>query len=68
MITSVIAACSGAGVVGGGSTSGSSSLGSASLSAAPQGHSLYIGNMIKTMLLGTCQANSELVQGLNYLL
>ena len=55
-------------MLGGGSTSGSSSLGSASLSAAPQGHSLYIGNMIKTMLLGTCQPSSELVQGLNYLL
>jgi len=57
LISSVLAACSGAGVAGG-STSGSSSLGSASLSAAPQGHSLYIGNMIKTMLLGTSQPSS----------
>lgn len=67
LISSVLTACASAGLTGG-STSGSSSLGSASLSATPQGHSLYIGNMIKTMLLNTSQPNSELTQGLNYLL
>ena len=67
LISSVLAACAGAGAAGG-STSGSSSLGSASLSSTPQGHSLYIGNMIKTILLSTSQPTTELVQGLNYLL
>ena len=66
LISSVLAACAGAGMAGG-STSGSSSLGSASLAATPQGHSLHIGNMIKTILLHTYQTNSELTQGLNYL-
>ena len=60
-------ACASAGL-GGGSTSGSSSLGSTSLAATSQGHALHIGNMIKTMLLHTCQPGGELIQGLNYLL
>lgn len=57
LISSVLTACAGAGLAGG-STSGSSSLGSASLASTPQGHSLYIGNMIKTMLLNTSQPSS----------
>jgi len=67
LISSVLTACASAGHAAG-STSGSSSLGSASLATKPQGQSLHIGNMIKSMLLNTYQPSSELSQGLNYLL
>ena len=67
LISSVLTACASAGLAAG-STSGSSSLGSASLATKPQGQSLYIGNMIKSMLLSTYQPSTELHQGLNYLL
>jgi hypothetical protein len=64
MISSVLTACANVG----GSTSGSSSLGSASLNNNPQNQSLFIGNLVKSILLHTHQPTSELTVGLNYLL
>ena len=51
MISSVLTACANIG----GSTSGSSSLGSASLNSNPQNQNLYIGNLVKSILLHTYQ-------------
>jgi hypothetical protein len=65
MISAVLAACANA---GGGSTSGSSSLGSASLNNSPQHQTLYIGNLVKSILLYSYQPLPELTLGLNYLL
>jgi len=65
MISAVLAACAN---VGGGSTSGSSSLGSASLNNSPQHQTLYIGNLVKSILLYSYQPLPELTLGLNYLL
>jgi hypothetical protein len=64
MISSVLGACSSLGS----STSGSSSLGSASLAINTQAQSLYIGNLLKSILLCSYQPMSELVIALNYLL
>jgi hypothetical protein len=64
MISSVLTACANVG----GSTSGSSSLGSASLNNNPQNQNLYIGNLVKSILLHTYQPISEINVGLNYLL
>jgi hypothetical protein len=64
MVSAVLAACANVG----GSTSGSSSLGSASLNNSPQHQSLYIGNLVKSILLYTYQPLPELTLGINYLL
>jgi hypothetical protein len=64
MISAVLTACASVG----GSTSGSSSLGSASLNNSPQHQTLYIGNLVKSILLYTYQPLPELTLGLNYLL
>lgn len=64
MISSLLTACANVG----GSTSGSSSLGSASLNNNPQSQNLYIGSLIKSVLMLTYQPLSEINVGLNYLL
>lgn len=64
MISSLLTACANVG----GSTSGSSSLGSASLNNNPQSQNLYIGSLVKSVLLLTYQPLSEINVGLNYLL
>lgn len=64
MISSLLTACANVG----GSTSGSSSLGSASLNNNPQSQNLYIGTLVKSVLLLTYQPLSEINVGLNYLL
>lgn len=67
MVSSVLTACVSSGGAGG-STSGSSSLGSASLSGGIQSQSLYVGNLLKAILLFTYQAAGETSVALNYLL
>lgn len=64
MISSLLTACANVG----GSTSGSSSLGSASLNNNPQSQNLYIGTLVKSVLMLTYQPLSEINVGLNYLL
>jgi len=64
MISSILTSCSNIG----GSTSGSSSLGSVSFSNNNQNQSLYIGNLLKSILLYTYQNTSEIIIALNYLL
>lgn len=64
MISSLLTACANVG----GSTSGSSSLGSASLNNNPQSQNLYIGILVKSVLMLTYQPLSEINIGLNYLL
>ena len=66
-VSSVLTACASSGGAGG-STSGSSSLGSASLSGAIQSQSLYVGNLMKAILLFTHQPAAEITLALNYLL
>ncbi len=64
MISSILSSCANTG----GSTTGSSSVGSATIPSGNQNQSLYVGNLIKSIILNTYQPVNELLVGLNYIL
>jgi len=66
LVSSILTACASTGAAG--STSGSSSLGSTSLSGGEKSQTLYVGNLLKSILLFTHQPPSETALALNYLL